>query len=152
MSRVIPDSTRGPHQRPRHETQPIADHLRGDREPTRCPRRRPVGVSKSRLFELLARCPAEGKAAFERRSRRPNTGPRTTPSEVVDLILEYREKLTTTGQDAGPDTIKWHLEQHRSTVVSRDTISRYLQAHGLVIPEPKKKPKAVLRPDPSRDA
>ena len=100
------------------------------------------GVSQSWLFELLARYKAEGEAAFEPRSRRPKTVPRTTPTEVIDLILELREKLTATGLDAGPDTIKWHLEHHHATVVSRATISRYLSRHGLVVPEPKKKPKS----------
>ena len=100
------------------------------------------GVSESWLFELLARYKAEGEAAFEPRSRRPHSVPTTTPTESIDLILELREKLTATGLDAGPDTIKWHLEHHHSTVVSRATISRYLSRHGLVVPEPKKKPKS----------
>ncbi len=100
------------------------------------------GVSQSWLFELVARYKAEGEAAFEPRSRRPKTVPRTTPAEVVELILELREKLTATGLDAGPDTIKWHLEHHHSVAVSRATISRYLTRHGLVVPEPKKKPKS----------
>jgi transposase InsO family protein len=100
------------------------------------------GVSQSWLFELVARYKAEGEAAFEPRSRRPKTVPRTTPAEVVELIVEYREKLTTTGLDAGPDTIAWHLEHHHGVTVSRATISRYLQAHGLVTPQPKKKPKS----------
>ena len=100
------------------------------------------GVSQSWLFELLARYKAEGEAAFEPRSRRPKSVPRTTPSEVVDLIFELREKLTATGLDAGPDTIRWHLEHNHSTAVSRATISRYLTKAGLVTPEPKKRPKS----------
>lgn len=100
------------------------------------------GVSESWLYELLARYRAEGEAAFEPRSRRPKTVPRTTSAKVVALIVEYREKLTATGLDAGPDTISWHLEHHHGVTVSRATISRYLQAHGLVTPEPKKKPKS----------
>lgn len=100
------------------------------------------GVSESWLFELLARYKAEGEAAFEPRSRRPHSVPTTTPTETIDLILELREKLTAAGLDAGPDTIKWHLEHHHSTAVSRATISRYLSRHGLVVPEPKKKPKS----------
>jgi transposase InsO family protein len=100
------------------------------------------GVSESWLFELLARYRVEGEAAFEPHSRRPHRVPTTTPTETVDLILELREKLTATGLDAGPDTIGWHLEHHHSTVVSRATISRYLSRHGLVVPEPKKKPKS----------
>ena len=100
------------------------------------------GVSESWLFELLTRYKAEGEAAFEPRSRRPHSVPTTTPTETINLILELREKLTATGLDAGPDTIKWHLEHHHSTVVSRATISRYLSRHGLVLAEPKKKPKS----------
>jgi len=100
------------------------------------------GVSESWLFELLARYKAEGDAAFEPRSRRPHSVPTTTPTETVDLILELREKLTATGLDAGPDTIRWHLEHHHSIAVSRATIARYLAKAGLVVPEPKKKPKS----------
>ena len=100
------------------------------------------GVSESWLFELLARYKAEGEAAFEPHSRRPHSVPTTTPIETIDLIVELREKLTATGLDAGPDTIKWHLEHHHSTVVSRATIARYLTKTGLVVPEPKKKPKS----------
>src|SRR4051794_23998199 len=100
------------------------------------------GVSESWLFELLARYRTEGAAAFEPRSRRPHSVPTKTPTETVDLILELREKLTATGLDAGPDTIRWHLEHHYSIAVSKATISRYLAKAGLVIPEPKKKPKS----------
>ena len=100
------------------------------------------GVSESWLYELVARYKAEGEAAFEPRPRRPKTVPNTTPAETVDLIIEYRQKLTAAGLDAGPDTIGWHLEHHHSTVVSRATISRYLAKAGLVVPEPKKRPKS----------
>ena len=100
------------------------------------------GVCESWLYELLARYRAQGEAAFEPRSRRPHTVPTKTPAETVDLILELREKLTATGLDAGPDTIAWYLQHHHSTLVSRATIARYLTRHGLVTPEPKKKPKS----------
>jgi hypothetical protein len=95
------------------------------------------GVSESWLFELLARYHGEGETAVEPRSRRPHGVPTTTPAETINLIVELREKLTATGLDAGPDTIKWHLEHHHATVVSRATISGYLTRHGLVIAEPK---------------
>lgn len=100
------------------------------------------GVSESWLFELLARYKSEGEAAFESRSRRPHRVPTTTATETVDLILELREKLTATGLDAGPETIRWHLLHHHSVAVSRATIARYLTRHGLVVPEPKKKPRS----------
>jgi transposase InsO family protein len=100
------------------------------------------GVSRSWLYELLARYRTEGDAVFEPRSRRPKSVPNAVPAEVVDLILELREKLSATGLDAGPETIRWHLKHHHAIEVGRTTISRYLQAHGLVVPEPKKKPKS----------
>jgi transposase InsO family protein len=100
------------------------------------------GVSQSWLFELMARYKAEGEAAFEPRSRRPITASTAIRAEVVDLIVELREKLAAAGLDAGPDTIGWHLTHHHGVTVSRATIARYLAKAGLVVPEPKKKPKS----------
>lgn len=79
---------------------------------------------------------------FEPRSRRPHTSPTAIPTATVDLILELRDKPATAGLDVGPDTIAWHLTQHHHTAVSVATISRYLSKAGLVVPEPKKKPKS----------
>jgi transposase InsO family protein len=100
------------------------------------------GVSRSWVYRQLARYQREGEAAFEPRSRRPKTVPTAIPTEAVELIVELRQKLVATGLDAGPDTIRWHLEHHHGVMVSRATISRYLTKAGLVVPEPKKKPKS----------
>lgn len=48
-------------------------------------RRFQYGISKSWLYELLARYRAEG-AAFEPRSRRPLTSPTATP-DIIDTIV-----------------------------------------------------------------
>jgi len=100
------------------------------------------GVSKSWLYQVLARYRAEGDAAFEPRSRRPKTSPTAVPEEVVDLIVELREKLTTAGMDAGPDTIAWHLAHQHGITVSRASVARHLVKNGLVVPEPRKRPKS----------
>jgi transposase InsO family protein len=100
------------------------------------------GVSRSWLYELLARYRRDGDDVFEPRSRRPKTVPSAIPAEVINLIVELRQKLTASGLDAGPDTIRWHLAHHHDVTVSRATISRYLTKAGLVIPEPKKRPKS----------
>jgi transposase InsO family protein len=100
------------------------------------------GVSKSWLYELLARYAREGEAVFEPRSRRPRSNPNEISPEVVDLIVRLRKELADQGLDAGPDTIAWHLTHHHDTTVSRATVARHLTARGLVSPEPKKRPKS----------
>jgi transposase InsO family protein len=100
------------------------------------------GVSRSWLYELLARYHREGEAVFEPRSRRPHTSPTAIEAAVVDLIIELRQKLTATGLDAGPDTIAWHLAHQHGLTVSRASVARHLTRAGLVVPEPKKRPKS----------
>jgi transposase InsO family protein len=100
------------------------------------------GVSKSWLYELLARYRGEGETVFQPRSRRPRSNPNATAAQVLDLIVELREKLTATGLDAGPDTIVWHLAHHHEITLSRATVARHLTRAGLVVPEPTKRPKS----------
>jgi transposase len=89
------------------------------------------GVSRSWIYELLARYRAGGEAAFEPRSKRPKTSPRAIPDTTVALITELRKDLSGQGLDAGPDTIAWHLEHHHRVRVSAATVARYLAARGL---------------------
>jgi transposase InsO family protein len=103
---------------------------------------RAYGVSQGWVSRLVARYRAEGEAAFEPRSRRPKTSPTATSASTVELIVRLRKRLSEQGLDAGPDTIAWHLRQHHQLAVSRATISRYLTAHGLVTPQPKKRPRS----------
>jgi transposase InsO family protein len=100
------------------------------------------GVHRSWVYKLKARYDADGEAAFEPRSRRPKSSPTAIEPATVDLIVELREKLGAAGLDAGPDTIGWHLAQHHDITVSVATISRYLTRAGLVVPQPKKRPKS----------
>ena len=100
------------------------------------------GVSQGWVSRLVARYRAEGEAAFEPRSRRPKTSPTATSASTVELIVRLRKRLSEQGLDAGPDTIAWHLRQHHQLAVSRATISRILTAHGLVTPQPKKRPRS----------
>jgi transposase InsO family protein len=99
------------------------------------------GVSRSWVYELLARYRAEGDTAFEPRSRRPKSTPGTLDNETVELIVELRKDLTGQGLDAGPDTIRWHLEHRHGVRVSAATVARYLTRRGLVTPQPAKRPK-----------
>jgi transposase InsO family protein len=100
------------------------------------------GVSKSWVYELLARYRTEGEAAFEPRSKRPHTSPHATPTEVIELILQVRTSLIDRGLDAGAETIGWHLAHHHGHTVSRATIHRILTRAGIVTADPSKRPKS----------
>jgi len=111
--------------------------------------RRPVsevaaeyGVSRSWIYELLARYRDQGEAAFQPRSRRPHSSPSATPGPTVELVVRLRKELSEAGHDAGPATIAWHLHHHRQLRVSVATVARILTRQGLVTPAPKKRPKA----------
>ena len=103
---------------------------------------RSYGVSKGWVSKLVARYRAEGEAAFEPRSRRPKTSPHATPRATVELIVALRRRLAAAGLDAGPDTIGWHLAHEHSVQVSAATVSRQLTKAGLVVAEPKKRPRS----------
>jgi transposase InsO family protein len=101
-----------------------------------------VGTFSWPRTKLVARYRDEGDAAFEPRSRRPKRSPRATPPEVLDAIIRIRRELTEEGNDAGPDTICWHLEHHLGITVSRATVFRHLTRSGLITPQPEKRPKS----------
>src|SRR3984957_7387742 len=103
---------------------------------------RAYGVSQGWVSRLVARYRAEGEAAFEPRSRRPKTSPSAIGPHATELIVRLRKELAGQGLDAGPHTIAWHLEHHHKITVSAATISRYLTRHGLVTPDPAKRPRS----------
>lgn len=100
------------------------------------------GISRSWLYELLARYRDEGDAAFEPRSRRPHTCPTAIPPDTTEMIVRLRKQLAEAGLDAGPATLVWHLQHHHQLRVSPATVARILTRQGLVTPAPKKRPKA----------
>jgi transposase InsO family protein len=100
------------------------------------------GVHRSWVYRLKQRYDDVGEAAFEPLSRRPHTSPTAIPRATVELIRELRKELTEAGMDAGPDTIGWHLAQRHQVRVSVSTVSRTLAREGLVVPEPKKRPRS----------
>jgi transposase InsO family protein len=102
---------------------------------------RDYGVSPGWVSKLVARYRAEGPAAFEPKSRRPNRSPRAIPTATVELIIDLRRRLVDAGDDAGAETIRWHLAHH-GVVVSAATISRYLHRAGLITPQPHKRPRS----------
>jgi transposase InsO family protein len=101
------------------------------------------GISRGHLHRLLRRYRDGGLEAVEPRSRRPHTSPQGTSDAVRSRIVALRIELTAGGLDAGPATIAWHLGRAGLPVVpSTSTIRRILGAAGLVVPEPRKRPRS----------
>jgi transposase InsO family protein len=102
------------------------------------------GVSKTWVYELVARYKAEGSAGLMPRSRRPKHSPTKTSSGLEDEIISIRKALSEDGYDAGAETIRVHLRRAhpRARVPSTSTIWRILKARGFVTAEPRKRPKS----------
>jgi transposase InsO family protein len=100
------------------------------------------GFSRRQLFRLLAAYRAGGLDALEPRSRAPKSNPAQTAPEVRSRVVELRVRLVADGFDAGPETIRWHLEQEGLRVLSTSTIRRILHHAGLIVPEPRKRPRS----------
>jgi transposase InsO family protein len=103
---------------------------------------RDYGVSPGWVSKLVARYRDDGEAAFEPRSRRPKKSPRATPTATVELIIGLRRILLAAGDDAGAETIRWHLATHHGVSLSASTINRYLHRAGLITPQPHKRPRS----------
>ena len=101
------------------------------------------GISRQHLHRLLRRYREGGLDDLEPRSRRPHTSPHGTSGIVRDRITALRRELTAGGLDAGPATIAWHLEREGMAAPSTSTIRRVLHAAGLVVPEPRKRPRSA---------
>jgi transposase InsO family protein len=102
------------------------------------------GISKTWIYELLARYRAGGYEALAPRSRRPRSCAHATPPKVQRAILRLRAELTAHGHDAGPATIAAHLARRGAPIPSVATIWRILRRAGVVTPQPQKRPKSSL--------
>ena len=100
------------------------------------------GFSRRHLHRLLARYREGGLDALEPWSRRPKTNSGATSETVRQRVIELRAQLTADGLDAGPVTIAWHLEQEGHKPPAPATISRILHHAGLIVPEPRKRPRS----------
>lgn len=100
------------------------------------------GVSRRWVQKLVARYHVEGEAAFEPRSRRPNSSARRTPGGVEDAVVALRKELVGAGLDAGAETIGYHLRARSGAAPSTATIWRILARRGFLTPQPHKRPRS----------
>ena len=107
------------------------------------------GISRSWLYELIARYREAGDEGLRPRSKRPRRSPTRTAARVEDDIVALRKELTELGVDAGAHTIHYHLTRRyrraRRTVPSPSTIWRVLSRRGFVTAQPQKRPRSSWR-------
>jgi transposase InsO family protein len=100
------------------------------------------GISKSWIYQLIARYRADGYQALIPRSRRPHGCTHQTGPELQAAIVALRHELETAGFDAGAASIRHHLQERFPQVPTTATIWRILSRHGLVTPQPQKRPRS----------
>jgi transposase InsO family protein len=108
------------------------------------------GVSRSWLYELIARYREHGEDGLRPRSKRPRSSPTRVAVAMEDEIVALRKSLVEDGLDAGAHTIQYHLLRRRrgrakAAVPSVATIWRILRRRGFVVPEPHKRPRSSWR-------
>jgi transposase InsO family protein len=100
------------------------------------------GISRYWLYKLIARFRAGGYDALEPRSRRPRSCAHAVAPELQAAIVRLRGELAAGGHDCGPHTIAHHLRLELGAAPSVATIWRILARHGLITPQPRKRPKS----------
>lgn len=102
-------------------------------------------ISRSWLYELIARYREFGEAGLRPQSKRPRSSPTRVAAAIEDEIVALRKELADLGVDAGAHTIHYHLRarhRRRRAVPSVATIWRVLSRRGFVVPQPQKRPKS----------
>src|ERR1700682_4557934 len=99
-------------------------------------------ISRYWLYKLIARYREGGYPALEPRSRRPSSCSHQTSPEVQAAICRLRHELAAAGHDSGPHTIAHHLRLEFRHAPAVATIWRVLQRHGLITPQPHKRPRS----------
>ena len=106
-----------------------------------------AGVSRAAFYVWVKAVQERGLDGLEERSRRPRSSPTQTPAGTEEAIVRLRKELLEDGLDHGATTIQWHLGRRGEIdkVPSVATIHRVLVRRGLIVPEPRKRPKRALR-------
>jgi transposase InsO family protein len=74
------------------------------------------------------------------------SSPGQTSADVEEVVLRRRKQLLEDGRDHGPQSIQWSLQRDEyANVPSRSTIWRILTRHGVIVPQPKKRPKSATK-------
>jgi transposase InsO family protein len=103
-------------------------------------------ISRQTFYKFRRRFGEEGLGGLQDRSRRPVSCPGQTSAAVEEVVLRRRKQLLEDGRDHGPQSIQWSLQRdEHPNVPSRSTIWRILTRHGLITPQPQKRPKSATK-------
>ena len=102
-------------------------------------------ISRKTFYKWRRRFAEQGVEGLTELSRRPIRSPGATSTEVEDVIVLRRKQLLEDGLDAGPETIRSMLIADGVVAApSRATIARILSRRGMVVAQPRKRPKSSL--------
>lgn len=104
-----------------------------------------LGISRDTYYRLRARFADEGLEGLLGRSRRPASSPSLTPPDMVSQIVAIRRELAAEGWDAGARSIGARLRRRGLVPPSDRTIHRVLVRAGLVVAQPRKRPRSSFR-------
>jgi transposase InsO family protein len=103
-------------------------------------------TSRQTFYKWQHRFADEGLAGLQERSRRPHCSPGQTAAAVEEAVLRRRKQLIEQGLDHGPQSIVWALQRDdMPDVPSRSTVWRILTRHGVIVAQPKKRPKSATK-------
>lgn len=104
-------------------------------------------ICTTTYYKLRKQFAEEGlEGLLQDKSRRPKSSPTATGPDVVQAVLACRVELLAAGLDHGPQPIVWTLQRRGVPgVPSRATVARILSCHGLVVAQPRKRPKSATK-------
>ena len=106
-------------------------------------------ISRQTYYKLRRRFQEQGLAGLQEQSRRPNSSPGQTCAAIEELVLARRRHLLEQGLDHGAQSIVWSLQDEDDSdavaVPSRSTVWRILTRHGVITPQPQKRPKSATK-------
>lgn len=102
-------------------------------------------ISRQTFYKWRRRFCDDGLAGLQEQSRRPLSSPGQTAAAVEEAVLRKRKQLLEQGLDYGPQSIVWALQRDGAPAPSRSTTWRILTRHGLIVPQPQKRPKSATK-------
>ena len=107
---------------------------------------RELGISRDTYYRYRRRFLAEGWVGMLPQSRRPLASPGQTSADLEAIVVAKRSQLTAEGWDAGARSIHARLlREGLQGLPSVRTVHRILVRHGLIDPQPAKRPRASFK-------